>query len=217
MRRKASTRLGAWLLVAAFMVGCAAAPAEPTATSSQYLPPAAPSTPKRITIGAFVIATSILDNRARPVPELVVGGLTTLDDRGVRQPQLAEAVPSIENGLWQVFADGTMQTTHRLREKVVWHDGRPMTSNDLLFTATVAQDRALSIPARDAAYDLIDHLEAPDLRTVVVTWKEPYFQADALFSVAGGSFTNPLPKHLLEQAYVEDRATFDQHPFWTTG
>ncbi len=150
------------------------------------------------------------------MPELVIGGLTTLDDKGVRQPQLAEAVPSIENGLWQVLPDGRMQTTHRLREKVVWHDGQPMTSDDLVFTSTVARDSSLSLVVRDATYDLIERIDAPDPRTVVVTWREPYFQADALFSFVGGSFTNPLPKHLLEQTYVEDRAAFDQHPFWTT-
>ena len=83
------------------------------------------------------------DNRARPVAELVIGGLTTLDDRGVRQPQLAEAVPSIDNGLWQVLPDGRMQTTHRLRERVTWHDGAPLTSDDLVFTATVAMRRSV--------------------------------------------------------------------------
>ena len=207
-------QLGPLLLAATVLLACA--PTSPALGPNQPSPPSQPSTPKRITIGAFVIATNILDNRARPVPELVIGGLTTLDDRGVRQPQLAEAVPSIDNGLWTVFPDGRMQTTHRLRERVVWHDGAPMTSDDLLFTATVAGDAGLTLVVRDATYDLIDRIEAPDPRTVVVTWREPYFQADALFSFVGGSFTNPLPKHLLEQAYLDDKTTFDQQPFWTT-
>jgi peptide/nickel transport system substrate-binding protein len=216
-----STRL---LLLSLTLVvsACAPAPASTprsapaVAPQSVAQPAAVPAAPKRITIGAFVVATNILDNRARPVPELVVGALTQLDDKGVRQPQLAEAVPSLENGLWQVFADGTMRTTHRLREKVLWHDGRPMTSDDLLFTATVAGDRSLNLAVRNPTFDLIERIEATDSRTVVVTWKEPHFQADSLFSVSGGSFSNPLPKHLLEQAYVDDKATLDQHPFWTT-
>jgi ABC-type transport system substrate-binding protein len=204
-------------MLAVLLLSCSA-PGRPAPSADQApAAPAQPTAPKRITIGAFVIATNVLDNRARPVPELVVAGLTMLDDRGVRQPQLAEAVPSVDNGLWLVLPDGTMQTTHRLRDRVLWHDGQPMTSEDLVFTAAVAGDRTLSLPVRDAAYDLISRIEAPDPRTVVVTWKEPYFQADALFSVAGGSFTNPLPKHLLEQAYIEDKATLDQQPFWTTG
>jgi peptide/nickel transport system substrate-binding protein len=213
MRLRAATHFATLVLAAILLAACAPTNTTPSPTQPA---PAAPAAPKRITIGAFVIATNILDNRARPVPELVIGGLTTLDDRGVRQPQLAEAVPSIDNGLWAVFPDGRMQTTHRLRERVVWHDGAPMTSDDLVFTATVARDAALTLVVRDATYDLIDRIEAPDPRTVVVTWREPYFQADALFSFVGGSFTNPLPKHLLEQAYLEDKTTFDQQPFWTT-
>jgi ABC-type transport system substrate-binding protein len=137
----------AWLLAAALVVACSPAGRPATPGEPQV---SAPPALKRITIGAFVVATNVLDNRARPVPELVVGGLTTLDDKGVRQPQLAEAVPAIENGLWQVFPDGTMRTTHRLREKVVWHDGTSMTSEDLLFTANVARDRTLSLPVSDA-------------------------------------------------------------------
>jgi peptide/nickel transport system substrate-binding protein len=204
------------LLLAAILAGCAPA-AQPQQADAPEAAASEPRRPKRMTIGAFVVATSILDNRARPVPELVVGGLTTLDDRGVRQPQLAEAVPAIENGLWQVFPDGTMLTTYRLRERVLWHDGQPMTADDLLFTATIARDSSLNLVVRNAAYDLIDGIEATDPRTVAVRWKEPYFQADSLFSVVGGNFTNPLPKHILEQPYTDDRATFDQHPFWTTG
>src|SRR6266567_4616421 len=216
MGRTASTRLGAALLAVGLLLSCAA-PASPPASSSDIsAAPTSAAGPKRITIGAFVIATSILDNRARPVPELVVGGLTILDDRGVRQPQLAEAVPSIDNGLWQVLPNGRMQTTHRLRERVTWHDGTPLTSDDLLFTATVAKDASLSLAVRDATYDLIERIDAPDARTAVVTWREPYFLADALFSFAGMTSTNPLPKHLLEQPYLEDKTTFDQNPFWTT-
>src|SRR5687768_10164385 len=152
MRRE--LRYGMSVLLVALVVGCSAPSRSSLPASSggqeasTAATPAAPAAPKRITIGAFVVATNILDNRARPVPELVVGALTQLDNQGVRQPQLAEAVPSLENGLWQVFADGTMRTTHRLREKVLWHDGRPMTSDDLLFTATVAGDRSLNLAVR---------------------------------------------------------------------
>ena len=44
-------------------------------------------------------------------------GMTTTDDRGVLHPQLAEAVPSLANGLWKVLADGTMETTWRIRPR----------------------------------------------------------------------------------------------------
>src|SRR5687768_6292972 len=44
--------------------------------------------------------------QARAVQELVVAGLTIAEPLGTLHPQLAEAVPTIENGLWKVFPDG---------------------------------------------------------------------------------------------------------------
>jgi hypothetical protein len=44
----------------------------------------------------------------RETESLVNIGLSE-DHRGVRQPLLAEAVPSVENGLWQLFPDGHMR------------------------------------------------------------------------------------------------------------
>jgi hypothetical protein len=45
------------------------------------------------------------------IEELINVGLTTFDNEGVLQPRLAEAVPTVENGLWQVFPGGRMETT----------------------------------------------------------------------------------------------------------
>src|SRR2546427_292921 len=41
------------------------------------------------------------------------------------QPLLAEAVPTIENGLWKLLPDGRMETTWRIRNGALWHDGTP--------------------------------------------------------------------------------------------
>ena len=49
--------------------------------------------------------------RVRGVNELellVHAGLSLEDDSGDRRPQLAEAIPSIENGQWKVAPDGRM-------------------------------------------------------------------------------------------------------------
>src|SRR4051794_7585656 len=43
---------------------------------------------------------------ADAIEELVSGGLSHLDHANALHPQLAEAVPSVENGLWKVFPDG---------------------------------------------------------------------------------------------------------------
>src|SRR6476661_81094 len=36
-------------------------------------------------------------------------GLTIVDSNGVRQPVLAETVPTLENGMWKLLPDGQMQ------------------------------------------------------------------------------------------------------------
>ncbi len=79
------------------------------------------------------------------VEELLDVGLVTLDEKGGLHPRLAEAVPSIDNGLWTLLPDGRMETTWTIRPSAKWHDGTPVTAEDLVFTATVSQDRDLAI------------------------------------------------------------------------
>jgi peptide/nickel transport system substrate-binding protein len=52
---------------------------------------------------------------------------------------------------------------------------------------------------------------APDSATVTVLWKRAYVAADTLFSGKRGL---PLPRHLLEREYVENRAGFLALPYW---
>jgi peptide/nickel transport system substrate-binding protein len=139
---------------------------------------------------------------------LVSSGLVVADDRRAIHPQLAEAVPSVENGLWTVFPDGRMETTWRIREGARWHDGTPLTSTDLLFSARVGQDRELTI-RRDLAWDYVESVDAVDARTVTARWRRLYIQADRLFE----SFL--VPTHLLDQAHKDDKEAFIQHPYWT--
>jgi peptide/nickel transport system substrate-binding protein len=148
------------------------------------------------------------------IEQLLNGGLAVMDAEGILRPQLAEAVPSLENGLWQVFPDGQMETTWRLKPNVRWHDGVPVVAEDLLFTATVAQDRQLAM-AQDQAYQFVASIDAVDGHTILVKWKSPYIQADALMSQARGSRVLPMPRHLLEQTYLEDKTAFVESPQWT--
>jgi peptide/nickel transport system substrate-binding protein len=152
--------------------------------------------------------------RERGINELelmIHAGLTLVDGEGVRRPQLAEQVPSTENGLWRVFPDGRMETTWRIRETARWHDGTPFTVDDLLFTVRVGQDRELGI-LTGPGLDLIEGMQATDQRKLVITWKEPFMAADAMFTPL---VAMPLPKHLLERPYQEEKAAFADIPYWT--
>jgi peptide/nickel transport system substrate-binding protein len=141
----------------------------------------------------------------------VSAGLTNTDDRGNQRAQLAEAAPTIENGLWRVLPDGRMETTWKIRPNARWHDGTPLTTDDLLFTLKVVQDADLGV-FRDNAFTIIEAVEAPDAQTITVRWRAPLVRADLLFS---RSLALPLPKHVLEVPYNEERATFLDLPYWS--
>lgn len=200
--------------LALLLLASACAPAAPSQSSA--LSPQS-STPKRIVAAImsdpptishdFIIAGSGTIPGGDALEELLNAGLTHPDERGQLHPQLAEAVPSLQNGLWKLLPDGRMETTWRIRDNARWHDGVAFTSADLLFTATLSQDRELPV-FREPEYPFVESIQAPDPRTVVVTWKRPYIAADGMFSFA-------RPKHVLEPAYLEDKQSVFLQPYWT--
>jgi peptide/nickel transport system substrate-binding protein len=146
------------------------------------------------------------------VEDMVHAGLADIAIRRVAiAPRLAETVPTTENGLWRVFPDGRMETTWKIRPNARWHDGTPFTTEDLLFTARAGQDGDI-LALNERGYQFVEKIEAVDEKTITVTWRRPFIAADTMFS---GSFSIPLPKHLLERTYLEDKANFDQQPYWT--
>src|SRR5581483_6080857 len=127
--------------------GCGSA--TPGATSSSADASAAPATTgsKHITLAfprELDLAHSGQQGRQLLRP-LVNPGLSTMDDTLVRRPALAETVPTLENGLWTVAPDGSMDMTWTIRAGARWHDGVPFTTDDLLFTAEVGHDREVPI------------------------------------------------------------------------
>jgi peptide/nickel transport system substrate-binding protein len=218
------------VLVSCFVmtfVAAACAPAQsPASPGSGQQPSQAPAMPKRIAasvasdfnaLSAQVVRSG---SGSRPglkeLEQLVHAGLTISDNGGVLRPQLAEAVPTVENGLWKVLPDGRMETTWRLREGAAWQDGTPLTAEDLVFTARVGQDR--EVPHfRNPALDPVERFEATDARTFVVHWKQPYIEADSLLGAVASAQALPLPRHLLEAPYQENKAGLVDLPYWSTG
>ena len=145
------------------------------------------------------------------VGRLVNAGLTIPGRTQPLEPQLAEAVPTVENGLWKVLPDGRMETTWKIRAAARWQDGAPVTADDVLFIAAIGQDPDLAF-VRDPKLRLIDSIEAPDQQTVLVRWKELHIEADQLFGTPG---TLPVPKHILEEPYTTNKANFLELPFWS--
>jgi peptide/nickel transport system substrate-binding protein len=224
MPKKCAQSLGP--IIAILLLACAAPQraAEP-ARHAGASAPSTPAAPKRVVATIRSAPVSLVQQKTHPaglvgsvsgldaLEELVQAGLSHADDRGARQPQLAEAVPSLENGLWDLLPDGRMETTWRIKDSARWQDGAPLTSADLVFATQVEQDRDLGIP-RNAVYDLIEAIETPDAHSAKVTWKQPYTDAVGLFSF---EVALPLPRHLLDRPYAEDKANFLGLPYWTHG
>ncbi len=141
--------------------------------------------------------------------ELVHQSLMTFDDQAQPIPRVASALPSLDDGTWRIFADGTMETVWQLRDDVVWHDGRPFTAEDVIFSWNVFNDTSLPIATRRVAR-LIDGMTAPDANTVVMHWRSRYAFADQI----SGLDLTLLPAHLLQTSFDLRREQFAGHPYW---
>ena len=109
------------------------------------------------------------------------------DKEGNLIPQLAAEIPTKANG--GLSADGK-EVIWKLKPGVKWHDGKPLTADDVVFTWEYAADPATAAYTT-GAYTPIKVEKVNEL-TVKVIFKEPTpFWADAFVGVTG----QILPKH----------------------
>src|SRR3546814_393402 len=99
------------------------------------------------------------------------------------EPGLAES--------WTVSPDGKTYT-FKLHKGVVWHDGKPFSSADVLFSVEMLK---VTNPRTRANLTKVDSVTAPDADTVVFTLKEPFSPFLGIFEV--GSLPI-VPKHIYE-------------------
>lgn len=135
--------------------------------------------------------------------------LATYDDVGNLHPMLAVQLPNQSDGTWLVRADGSMQTTYRLHPNVTWHDGTRLTPRDFVLGWSVSRDPDLPISSPVVAR-LISRIDAPDDHTLVLEWTGTYPFANAMTNDEIG----PLPAHIIETAYREDKEKFPNLPYW---
>lgn len=212
-----ATLVGVLVLLA---LGCAGPTARQDAGSQG--PTERTSTPKRVLAGILgdphTLSQSINSagtGSIRGVGEtekLIHAGLLISDAQGRYLPQLAEAAPTLENGQWRLLPDGRMETTWTLKPNAQWHDGTPVTTADLAFTLQAGRDKDVALTAYPG-YAFIDAISPADERTVTVSWRRPFIEADRLFTY---EFALPLPKHLLEPTYTTNKDGLLDLPYWTT-
>jgi len=114
--------------------------------------------------------------------------LAIWDNDGNLVPILAAEIPSKENG---GLVEGGKVVRWRLKKGVTWHDGKPFTADDVVFTWEYARDPATAA-VTIAVYKDITVTKVDDY-TVLVSFKQPTpFWATA-FVAAEGMI---IPKHL---------------------
>jgi peptide/nickel transport system substrate-binding protein len=125
---------------------------------------------------------------------------------------VVEALPQLNTPSWQLFPDGTMETSYVLRPNLTWHDGTPFHAQDFVFAHEVYRAPELG-QAQSRPIAQMAEVLAPDARTVIIRWREPFVDAGAL-----GLTFQPLPRHLLEEPFrTVDALTFTNLAFWTQG
>lgn len=114
----------------------------------------------------------------RDLTALVYSGLLRARD-GNYIPDLAEKLPEI--------SDDGLKYTFKIRENAVWHDGVPVTAEDIKFTIDKARDPVLKSPKRPNWEGV--NIEVVDGKTISFTLKQPYslFLENATMGI--------LPKH----------------------
>jgi peptide/nickel transport system substrate-binding protein len=112
------------------------------------------------------------------------------DTEGNLVPQLAAEIPTHANG--GLSADGK-SVTWKLKKGVTWHDGKPFTADDVVFTAAYAGDPAAAMITVSVYKDI--KVIKVDSHTVRVEFPKPTpFWAEPLV----GSVGVILPKHVFE-------------------
>lgn len=138
---------------------------------------------------------------------------------GVRDSTLSSMAPDLATA-WAMEDDSTLVIT--LRDNVHWHDGRPVTADDVVFTIGRQGDPQTASP-RQADVAAVKSARARDSLRVEITMRRagPY-ALNAILEVM------PVPRHLLESVAPRDmrNSAFGRNPVgngfyrfgtWTAG
>lgn len=122
--------------------------------------------------------------------DLLYSGLVAKDQRGNLVPDLAAS--------WEVLDRGLRYRFH-LRRGVRFHDGRPLTATDVVFTLGTVIDGSIASP-KAGALTLVDGLRAIDPWTVDLTLKRPFGSllvelTQALGIIPAGSSPEEIHRH----------------------
>lgn len=148
-------------------------------------------TPKRGGTAVMVLGTDPLGlspDTTNSVPDVAASCL--IYDALVRFKPGFEIVPGLAKS-WDISPDGL---NYRFElEKANWHDGKPLTSEDVKFTLEEISSKYG--PRFNTAGKFIERIETPSPQTVVIRLKQPF--GPFLFSLACEQNAAIMPAHLL--------------------
>lgn len=136
-------------------------------------------------VGKFQRLNPVLDyyNSAdRELNKLIFSRMISFEERGIPKLELVET--------YGISQDGTIYNI-TLRPNVEWHDGRPLTTNDILFTINMIRDGEGVVPDDIRAFWLEVDVKALSDTTIQFRLEEPF--APFLDYLSFGI----LPEHLL--------------------
>jgi peptide/nickel transport system substrate-binding protein len=116
--------------------------------------------------------------------------LISFDPEGNYVPVLAAEVPTLQNG--GVARDG-LSVTWKLKRNVQWHDGKPLTADDFVFTWEYAADPATTA-ITSGTYKDVARIDKLDAHTIKIVYQKPN---PAWFQTFGGTLC-VIPKHVFE-------------------
>lgn len=144
------------------------------------------------------------DPNAQSVSGLLFGGLTRLDNRLQPQPDLAER--------WEVSQDGTALTFY-LRKDARWHDGKPFTAADVVWSYSTLARLPADTPMLLHIQETVSSVEAVEPVTYTVR-----FSLKRRYSPILADLSMPiLPSHVLSSTTPEVLASspFNSAPVGT--
>jgi peptide/nickel transport system substrate-binding protein len=147
--------------------------------------------------GLIPMVTS--DSASTDVQTFIYSGLIDLDKNLNFKGDLAES--------WTISEDG-LTIAFKLRKGVKWHDGKPYTSKDAMFSYKFMVDPNTPTPYA-GNYKKIIKAEAPDDYTFIVHYKEPFARALLTWSLS------QLPSHLLKLGEDPRKSPLYRNPIGT--
>lgn len=128
-------------------------------------------------------------NADKDLTELVYAGLMKKTPQGTLEPELAKEYSISDNGTVYTFT---------LRDDIVFHDGIPITAEDVAFTIRRAQDPSINSPQRGHWAHV--RIEVLSSHKIQFTLDQPY--APFIYNTTLGI----LPKHIWENTSAEQFA-----------